>query len=474
MEVHLLGPGAGRFGEGHETHLKNGALEAEIVEVGGDFPGQFGRGLGAFFREGGRGLVHLGAVFSHEGFETLQFLSAILHASEFASGLVVESLDFGEGGTVLAFQGLQQGEAFVQALQFRRVRVDLIGVILEAGLEFLQLHLGGAKALKHCGGAGVDALQIVGETGHLPKGAEQAGITVAEAVDELTADLGQAGGIGGNAMTVFQVLLLVRLELSLGDLRHLEAQQVDLLLGGALGGLQRVEIGEGITPGFPSGGVLGDSGFHASVSVQHVELALLGVEGLVVVRAMEIDEVLAEALEHLKCDGAAIDELFVGTAAGDGAFDEQFAVLAGFGAGVGQDLIDETGILEMKTSLHRAGVLAGADQGAVGALAEDELEGSDDDGLARASLASDTEQTGAELPGDVFHESEMTDFQEGEHGGEAGGRQPGRKYGRGVEGCKRTVANFERGARGKAGADERAAVSGNDCRVFSVCFSTPF
>jgi hypothetical protein len=76
---------------------------------------------------------------------------------------------------------------------------------------------------------------------------------------------------------------------------------------------------------FAVGGV---GGLRSGVGVEHGELALGGEQRLVVVRAVEIDEMLAEALEQVERDGRVVDKLAVGGLADDAA-DDELGVLAG-------------------------------------------------------------------------------------------------------------------------------------------------
>ena len=65
--------------------------------------------------------------------------------------------------------------------------------------------------------------------------------------------------------------------------------------------------------------------------------------------------------------------------------------------------------------LDRATFLAAADERAVGAFAEDEVERADDDGLARAGLAGDDVAAGLEFQREVGHEGEVFDAQRRQH-----------------------------------------------------------
>ena len=68
-------------------------------------------------------------------------------------------------------------------------------------------------------------------------------------------------------------------------------------------------------------------------------------------------------------------------------------------------------VLHFEDGLHRAALRAGADQRLVRAFAEDELERADDDRLARAGLAGDRDEAGAERPFEFLDEREIADTQ---------------------------------------------------------------
>ena len=150
------------------------------------------------------------------------------------------------------------------------------------------------------------------------------------------------------------------------------------------------------------------------VGVEHGELAFGGEQRLVVVRAVQVHEVIAEALEQGQGDRGIVDELAVGGLADHPAHDE-LGVLAGRQAAVFEDGVDFARVAEFEHGLHRAGVLAGADQRFVGAFAEHQFERADDDGLAGTGFAGDADQARAEFPGEFIDEGQIADFEQGEH-----------------------------------------------------------
>ena len=70
----------------------------------------------------------------------------------------------------------------------------------------------------------------------------------------------------------------------------------------------------------------------------------------------------------------------------------------------------------VKHRLDGAAFLAAADERAVGAFAEDEVERAEDDGFARAGFAGDDVAAGLEFQREVAHEGEVFDAQRRQHG----------------------------------------------------------
>ena len=65
--------------------------------------------------------------------------------------------------------------------------------------------------------------------------------------------------------------------------------------------------------------------------------------------------------------------------------------------------------------LDRATVAAGADERAVGALAQHKVQRADEDGLAGAGFAGDDVAAGLQFQREVGHQGEVFDAQRGQH-----------------------------------------------------------
>jgi hypothetical protein len=72
-------------------------------------------------------------------------------------------------------------------------------------------------------------------------------------------------------------------------------------------------------------------------------------------------------------------------------------------------------LTHIKNRLDGAAFFAAADERAVGALAEDEVERADDDGFARAGFAGDDVAAGLEFEREIAHQGEIFNAQGRQH-----------------------------------------------------------
>jgi len=131
----------------------------------------------------------------------------------------------------------------------------------------------------------------------------------------------------------------------------------------------------------------------------------------VVVGSVEIDKEVAKGAEEGEGAGGAVDELATRAFGGEGSFEEQATVFAGFGPVFFEEGGEGRIRGMVEDGFDGAGVGTGADEALVGAFAEEESEGADEDGFARAGLAGDGGETGPGLPRDVFDEGEIANAQ---------------------------------------------------------------
>ena len=152
----------------------------------------------------------------------------------------------------------------------------------------------------------------------------------------------------------------------------------------------------------------------AAEGVEQVKLPFRAEERLVIVGTVQVHEQVAQLLEDGQGRRRTVDELPVAPGLREGALDDQPAVDAAFEAVFVELGVECAAVVHVEGRLHRAGVRAGADEAFVRALAEQQLERAEDDGLARAGLPGDHDEPGRELPVEFFDERQILDAQRGE------------------------------------------------------------
>jgi len=229
----------------------------------------------------------------------------------------------------------------------------------------------------------------------------------------LGAEFADTLGVRGGTLAGEEGLLFSRLEGGGVDLADLVGKKVEFAGGGLFpredGGffpLQTKKNAAGFGKIRPKCVVAGEA-------VEEAGLLFAGEEALVVVGTVKIHQQIAESAEEGERAGGAVDKLPAGAFGWEGAFDQEAAVFAGFGT----VFLEQGGEIFFggifKDGLNRAGLGPAADQSLVGAFAEEEGEGAEDDGFSRAGLAGDGGETGAGFPRDVLDESEIANSQGG-------------------------------------------------------------
>ncbi len=136
-----------------------------------------------------------------------------------------------------------------------------------------------------------------------------------------------------------------------------------------------------------------------------------------VVRAVHIHEPFANRRENIQRGGRAVDELAICSGAGERAFEDELIFFARLKAVLFQKTFQRRAeFFHVEHGLDGATVAAAADERAVSAFAEDEVERADDDGLARAGLAGDDVAAGLKFQREVAHEGEVFDAERRQHG----------------------------------------------------------
>jgi len=108
------------------------------------------------------------------------------------------------------------------------------------------------------------------------------------------------------------------------------------------------------------------------------------------VRTVDIHKPFADDSKRVQRRGRAVDKLAVRARAGERAFENELIFLTRLKTILVQKLFQRRfQFRHVKNGFDRAAFLAAADERAVGAFAEDEVERADDDGFARAGFAGD-------------------------------------------------------------------------------------
>ena len=130
------------------------------------------------------------------------------------------------------------------------------------------------------------------------------------------------------------------------------------------------------------------------------------------VRPMHINQFLAQRRKRLKRRGGTIDELAVCPGGSEDAFDYQLMIRACF-----QSILFKkrwrhaATVLQIENGFDRATIATSAQKRAVSPLAQQEVEGANDDGFARAGLAGDDVVAGLQLQGQIGNQRQILDTQ---------------------------------------------------------------
>lgn len=137
-----------------------------------------------------------------------------------------------------------------------------------------------------------------------------------------------------------------------------------------------------------------------------------------VVRAVQVHEPVADAFERLECGRGVVDETFAGAVGGELTADDELIGGVVFQAEFIERVAGGGAGIELEHGLDGAKVGAGAQDGFVSALAEQEVERAGDDGFAGAGFAGDDVEAGPELDEEVVHDGQVANPQGLKHGRE--------------------------------------------------------
>ena len=418
------------MGRGYDYHIELALLKPQVGEL---FAGGFGELRNYFLARGGEPLARahdFRVQFFQRRVEPRKFGVATFERVQFHFGRFAERDDFGERRAVFALEGAQQIHPFLELLKLRGVHVHLLGVTRQFRLQLAQCRAGLAVQLHEVRGRGIHAVKFRQHPADDAGLREQGILILAQGVERGLAQLQQFGGVAGALKILLHAQIFTGLKPRAGNLLYLKAQQVQLLGIGPFiydeQGFFRLQRGAAPDQFTKSGTIL----FQAPEGIEDGELFGGMQQGLVIVRAVHVHQPLADGGERGEGRGRTIDELAVGARIGECALEDKPMVVAGLQAVFIEKAFQRSAqLLHVEHGLDGATVAAAADEGTIGAFAEDEVERADDDGLARAGFAGNDVEARPELERQVRNEGEVFDAKRRQHvrfGREKIGRRDGR------------------------------------------------
>ena len=393
--------------ESFEGNGEFGFGETEVFESGADFFGEFFCGrltaCGEFSTEFAQGFFGGGDV----GIEGVAACGTAAQGGEFFGGFRVKGKNVFEGRAVFAFEGLQGVEAGFDVGEVGGAVFECGGIGLDGAGKVVGRGKGGFAGCGNGFGGGIEAGEFAGEAGEVAEAGGEGAFIRGDTGGELGAEFADAPGVGSGALAGEEDFFLPRLEGGGVYLAELMGEEVELAGGGLLAGEDGVFFLLQTEQEESGGGKIRAGRVGAGKAVKQTGLLFAGEEALVIVGAVEIHQQIAESAEEGERAGRAVDKLPAGAFGGECAFHEEAAVFAGFGP----VFFEEGGKIFFggifKDGLDRAGLGPAANEGLVGAFAEEEGEGADDDGFSRAGLAGDGGEAREGFPRDVLDEREI-------------------------------------------------------------------
>lgn len=421
-ELALVETGGGAGGGGIVSGGRpDGGFESGLAEAKGSEFGFHGAGQlrGDLASAGGEGGRRAGEGFGQgfePGLEVREGALAAFQGIKFRLGTLPEGEDVIDGGAVLAAEGLDEVESFLEPGEVFGIQLDVAGVAGEVLLEIAEEGGGLLVLFEEGTGVGIEAGKVGEEAAEAAEAGQEGVLLVGEGGGGGLGEFEDPGSVGGALVIGGEGLVLAGLEMGSADLVGLVAEEIELPGVGLFvdheGGLLGFE-GE---PAGVEGGEGGAGFLEVSEGVKDGKLAGWLEEGLMFVGAVEVHQEGTEGGEGGQGGGRAVDELPVGAVRGEGSLQHEDAGVTGVEA-----LVEEEGIergleqADVEDRLDRAEVGAGADGTTVRALPEDELDGAEDDGLASAGLAGDGIEARLEFKGEVRDEGQVPDSKRGQH-----------------------------------------------------------
>ena len=353
------------------------------------------------------------------GLQRLGPLAAVGDAVQLGGGLLPETEHLLDGCAVLAFQLPHRLQPVFDLPEAGRVGVHAVTVGLQGAGELLRLDDEGLGVLPQRRGGLVHLREARDGLGGGAQAVHGGGALVAlvKGVVGLGGEGLQALGVGGDGALGLEALVLAGLQARRDNLVGLEAEQV-----GAAGELAfvRPQSGELLPRGAQPADGVGDPGglrLQPGETVENGELRADVEERELLALAVDVDEPLAEGGQHAEGDDGAVDAADVAALMVDLPRDDDLPCVVGGEAGLLQHLAGGAGLGggEGEEALDAGLAGLGADQALLGALAEQQADGVDDDGLARARLARQDVEAGSKGELQAVYERVVRDGQDVQH-----------------------------------------------------------
>ena len=228
-------------------------------------------------------------------------------------------------------------------------------------------------------------------------------------------EFNEPGGVAGAAVFGFELGFFAGNEFGAGNLFDLKAQEIELLCISAFVDNEFAFLAQkiGATRDFFREGGTCFSEF--TVGIEDIELPRSVEQRLVIVRAVHVDEHFAEGGEDSERGGRAVDKLAVGASGSESALEDELVIFARFEAILFEEGGQGRDVPGGEDRFDGAAIRAAADERAIGALPEHEVQCADDYGFTGACLACDGVVARRELESEIGHEGKILDAERRQH-----------------------------------------------------------
>ena len=165
-------------------------------------------------------------------------------------------------------------------------------------------------------------------------------------------------------------------------------------------------FGQEIHPMAAGFGIIVVQGGEPCEFIQEAGLLFAREERLVFMGPVKINQAVAENFEQGEGAGRTVGEL-AAARGGDGAFEQEVAILTGFRASLCEELVVGGGIGSVEDRFDGAGIRTRADEGFVGAFAKKQIERAEEDGFSRAGFSGNGIKSRPRSPGQLLDQSQI-------------------------------------------------------------------